>query len=503
MADVVTVPSVDAAAGPCVASEPAVASAAAPARLQCIKLHFEDGPEVGFLSAVTDEDWCQPRYWCFNELHGCKPTAKVLFGDGGFLYFAKWPTEPAGTLIDEDCDEHRYEAAQPTQAWPPDCDAEFDALLQPSSKRRRRVVSDDEDSGGNAADDLKAPARSAQDAPSLQATASSGDVGAGESGKCAVWSVQGVGSACAVGESLIQGMRPASDVGATPAGQSPSATEASASTVGWAVARKVSEPGAGPEIRGAASGVVGAHVEPSEQSARHEIVVEQAKTGKSRCKTCNEPILQGTWRCGMQCYSGGHLSMFWAHASCFLAKMSVEYSPAKRGRCYGSGEPFEKGDLRVSLEIGGQRKWFRPGAAARYTAQLLGKDGIPSLGPIAGFDDLEPGHGELLLAVFSGKAAASAAAALSRASTQRKRGVTKRPSDPAAMAPAPEAPNQAPAGGEAAEVTQPKAPRVHRDLSSDSDSDVVAESVQSRAGASARGLASCSPAHLDNAAVGL
>eukprot|EP00418_Pyrodinium_bahamense_P035380 CAMPEP_0179157128 /NCGR_PEP_ID=MMETSP0796-20121207/76633_1 /TAXON_ID=73915 /ORGANISM="Pyrodinium bahamense, Strain pbaha01" /LENGTH=130 /DNA_ID=CAMNT_0020858755 /DNA_START=44 /DNA_END=434 /DNA_ORIENTATION=- len=67
-----------------------------------ITVHFEDGPEAGLLAEVADDDVCDPRYWRFEEVHGRRPNAKVLFTDGVAVFIAEWPSTREGTLIDED-----------------------------------------------------------------------------------------------------------------------------------------------------------------------------------------------------------------------------------------------------------------------------------------------------------------------------------------------------------------------------------------------------------------
>eukprot|EP00746_Dinoflagellata_sp_MGD_P120056 gnl/MRDRNA2_/MRDRNA2_55741_c0_seq2.p1 gnl/MRDRNA2_/MRDRNA2_55741_c0~~gnl/MRDRNA2_/MRDRNA2_55741_c0_seq2.p1 ORF type:complete len:207 (+),score=41.33 gnl/MRDRNA2_/MRDRNA2_55741_c0_seq2:102-722(+) len=66
---------------------------------------------------------------------------------------------------------------------------------------------------------------------------------------------------------------------------------------------------------------------------------------------------------------GRTVKMF-AHATCFLQKMRCEYSPAKRGRCALSKQPFEKGDLRV-LFSALTTTWIFPGEAKQWTRAIL------------------------------------------------------------------------------------------------------------------------------------
>lgn len=75
---------------------------------QYLTVDFDDGPESGLLVQVMEDDFCDPRFWCFEEVHQRRPVAKVLFPDGVALYVGEWPHAAEGTLIDEDGDSHGY-----------------------------------------------------------------------------------------------------------------------------------------------------------------------------------------------------------------------------------------------------------------------------------------------------------------------------------------------------------------------------------------------------------
>merc|ERR1739845_118377 len=120
-----------------------------------------------------------------------------------------------------------------------------------------------------------------------------------------------------------------------------------------------------------------------------------AKTSRSRCKTCNDAIAKASLRCGMMCYSGGRTVTMWTHAACFLASIGAEYCNAKRGRCRGSEQPFEKGDLRISFGIGCQLSWWRPDVAAMWTSRLVA--GGLKLETVKGLEMLDEEHRKILL----------------------------------------------------------------------------------------------------------
>lgn len=109
------------------------------------------------------------------------------------------------------------------------------------------------------------------------------------------------------------------------------------------------------------------------------MALERAKSGRSSCKACGESIGQSALRCGMSAYSGGRTTMFWSHPRCFLEKVTVDYAPARRGKCKSTGAAFCKGDLRVAFELCGHRTVWSPMEAARWTAPasaVLAKEDI-------------------------------------------------------------------------------------------------------------------------------
>lgn len=96
------------------------------------------------------------------------------------------------------------------------------------------------------------------------------------------------------------------------------------------------------------------------------------------------------------------------HAKCFLAKLAVEYSPGRRGKCKGTDVPFEAGDVRVQFDVAGHRSWWKPAEAARWTSEILksaesGED--LKFDSITGLHNLEPEHGQILLLALRGQMA--------------------------------------------------------------------------------------------------
>lgn len=129
-------------------------------------------------------------------------------------------------------------------------------------------------------------------------------------------------------------------------------------------------------------------------------MLERAKTARSLCRTCGKPIDKGQARCGTKAHVSGRSVMIWAHAPCFLEKVTVEYVAARRGKCRGSGEAFAPGDVRVSLGIGGHKTWWSPLQAARWTvpvAAAVVEEGAVPLQLEAAMEALDAEHRPHLL----------------------------------------------------------------------------------------------------------
>mmetsp|Transcript_13160 Transcript_13160/g.35233 ORF Transcript_13160/g.35233 Transcript_13160/m.35233 type:complete len:359 (-) Transcript_13160:134-1210(-) len=94
-----------------------------------ITVQFDNGPASAVLVEVEDDDFCDPKFWRFQEVHQKRPCAKVLFDDGDVLFADSWPSAEAGVLVDEDGDAHHYlRASSPVSS-----------ALAPLSTRRKRI----------------------------------------------------------------------------------------------------------------------------------------------------------------------------------------------------------------------------------------------------------------------------------------------------------------------------------------------------------------------------
>jgi hypothetical protein len=174
------------------------------------------------------------------------------------------------------------------------------------------------------------------------------------------------------------------------------------------------------------------------------VTIERAKTARAVCRACGQSIQGGVLRCGLEIYGGGRMSMQWAHAECFLEKINAEYVTARRGKCKGSGTPFNVGDIRVGFAVGGSRLWFSVPEAARWTQQLTSELG-KQISTVGGLEELDEDHREALLAQLKGSAdlvplrRAHAARTTRAGSAGESRGVLRDETPPAVTQHAPAA----------------------------------------------------------------
>ncbi|CAE8740169.1 unnamed protein product [Polarella glacialis] len=73
-----------------------------------VTVDFDDGPETGLVVEVPEDDFCDPRFWRFQEVHGRSPVYKVLFDAELVAFVTEKPSAAEGVLVDEDGDRHGY-----------------------------------------------------------------------------------------------------------------------------------------------------------------------------------------------------------------------------------------------------------------------------------------------------------------------------------------------------------------------------------------------------------
>jgi len=342
-----------------------------------VTVSFDDGPETGLTALTSEDDLCDPRYWRFQEVHGSEPKYKVLFNDGFTSFLTAMPVAEDGVVIDEDGDEHRYVKVNqlPVQE------------RQETNTNMRRApggygfieVVEDVSASEALETKTKRPSKAkaaAGDSKRRKTTGSKVEVPVKQAAEDLEASANVEGQA-------VEGARPMPS-GVTIA-QGSSALDLGASEPEGSKATKAIDE---TELR--------APEKTEGTGASAKVNVEKAKTGRSVCRTCGGGIDKDSVRCGLQGYAGGRSVLLWAHANCFLGKIQVDYVTARRGRCKGTGEAFEIGQLRVGFEVGNHKSWWLPTEAARWTCEVFRLSGavMPDL---RGIDELEEAHRSGLL----------------------------------------------------------------------------------------------------------
>jgi len=106
------------------------------------------------------------------------------------------------------------------------------------------------------------------------------------------------------------------------------------------------------------------------------ITVEEAKSGRSTCKSTGEKIEKGETRVGMEAYIGGRMTMGWQKLSAFVDNCRVEHCMRKgSGKCRATLHVFEKGEVRFVALMGRDKphKMFLTLEAAREVLEPVFK----------------------------------------------------------------------------------------------------------------------------------
>lgn len=103
---------------------------------------------------------------------------------------------------------------------------------------------------------------------------------------------------------------------------------------------------------------------PSASDAALCIVVEGAKTGRSKCRRCLEPLQMGVTRVGMESWMVGRQVIVWQHPTCFFEGVHISTETSGRGKCKQSKLPFTTGELRLSVTAHTTTNHFKLAAGA-------------------------------------------------------------------------------------------------------------------------------------------
>ncbi|CAE8601444.1 unnamed protein product [Polarella glacialis] len=85
-------------------------------------------------------------------------------------------------------------------------------------------------------------------------------------------------------------------------------------------------------------------------------LLEDAKTGRSKCATTGAEIAQGTPRVGFEIWRTGRRCMTYQTPRAFLDGLGVDVAQDNRSRCKYSGTAISKGDPLVVLTVGGAKE---------------------------------------------------------------------------------------------------------------------------------------------------
>ena len=94
------------------------------------------------------------------------------------------------------------------------------------------------------------------------------------------------------------------------------------------------------------------------------IVVEEAKTSRSKCRKCLEVLPADALRVGMESWIVGRNVMTWQHPACFCSSLEITLEVTGRGKCKQTKQAFQKGERRLSASAHTTTNNFKPSAAA-------------------------------------------------------------------------------------------------------------------------------------------
>ncbi|VEU44540.1 unnamed protein product [Pseudo-nitzschia multistriata] len=94
------------------------------------------------------------------------------------------------------------------------------------------------------------------------------------------------------------------------------------------------------------------------------LTLEYAKTGRSKCRKCRNPIEKGKPRVGMEAWIVGRNCITWQCPECLLDNLCCAYekSGTGKGKCKSTHRPFAKGKLKVGIRCHTATSYYHVGA---------------------------------------------------------------------------------------------------------------------------------------------
>ena len=106
------------------------------------------------------------------------------------------------------------------------------------------------------------------------------------------------------------------------------------------------------------------------------ITVEAAKTSRSKCRGCMEPIEQGAKRVGMESWMVGRQVTVWQHPCCFLKQVGICEEKSSARKCKQTKEALVAGEHTVTLTAHTTTAHVKLGAAGALLAPVLAAHGV-------------------------------------------------------------------------------------------------------------------------------
>ena len=86
-----------------------------------------------------------------------------------------------------------------------------------------------------------------------------------------------------------------------------------------------------------------------EAEPKQLVRVEEAKSNRSSCRRCQENIVKGEIRFGLEAWMAGRVLVGWVHLDCFKQGLKFDVAQNGRAKCKQSGEAFTKGECHATV----------------------------------------------------------------------------------------------------------------------------------------------------------